>query len=88
MSHYHSQRRYIVTKVAKQSEQNPHFSDKDIKRLAQYMDVLIEIDMKQKALYRRLKKGSTGFAMQGEGRNCSLCGRSVHETDGWYDKCL
>lgn len=24
--------------------------------------------------------------MAGKGRSCSLCCRSVHETDGWYDK--
>ena len=27
-----------------------------------------------------------GFALEGKGRNCSLCGQSVYESGGWYDK--
>ena len=50
------------------------------------MDVLIEIDLKQKKLYARLKDKPKGFAMSGEGRNCSLCGRHVWDDGGWFDK--
>ena len=50
------------------------------------MDVLIEIDLKQKKLYARLKDKPKGFAMSGEGRNCSLYGRHVWDDGGWFDK--
>lgn len=43
-------------------------------------------DFRQKIFEIRLKKEPKGFAMAGKGRSCSLCCRSVHETDGWYDK--
>ena len=76
-----------MSKVPPKTEQKPHeYTNEEIKRLAQFMDVLIEIDMKQKALYRRLDKEPKGFAMAGEGRNCSLCERHVYDTDGWFDK--
>ena len=35
---------------------------------------------------QRLETEPKGFAMAGDGRNCSLCGRGVYEGDGWYDK--
>jgi hypothetical protein len=51
-----------------------------------YFEVLIQMDQKEKARKHRLIAEPKGFSMPGEGRNCSLCGRSVHEGDGWYDK--
>lgn len=44
------------------------------------------MDMKQKALKKRLETEPKGFSLEGKGRNCSLCGRGVYEGDGWYDK--
>ncbi len=49
-------------------------------------DVLIEMDMEEHGRKKRLEGEPKGFAMAGEGRNCSLCGRGVYEGDGWYDK--
>jgi hypothetical protein len=55
-------------------------------RLVSYVSLLIEMDMAQKALKKRLETEPKGFLMEGKGRNCSLCGRGVYEGDGWYDK--
>ena len=54
--------------------------------LVRFVDVLIEIDQKEKALKRRLEDEPKGFSMEGNGRSCSLCGYSQYETSGWYDK--
>lgn len=54
--------------------------------LVRFFEVLIEIDQKEQARKRRLETEPKGFAMPGKGRNCSFCGRSVYEEDGWYDK--
>lgn len=77
----------LCQKYHPKTEQKPHeLTDEEIKRLAQFMDVLIEIDLKQKKLYARLKDKPKGFAMSGEGRNCSLYGRHVWDDGGWFDK--
>lgn len=69
------------------TEQNPHEMSEDARdNLVRFFDVLIEIDQKQKALYRRLEKEPKGFPMAGDGRDCGLCGRHVWEEDGWFDK--
>lgn len=54
--------------------------------LVGFFDTLIEMDMAQRALKKRLETEPKGYALEGDGRNCSLCGRSVYESDGWYDK--
>lgn len=54
--------------------------------LVRFFEVLIEIDQKEKARKKRLGTEPKGFSMPGEGRNCSLCGRSVYDENGWYDK--
>lgn len=54
--------------------------------LVGFVDTLVEMDMAQGALKNRLVTAPKGFTLEGKGRNCSLCGRSVHEGDGWYDK--
>lgn len=46
------------------------------------LDMAIEENKRKK----RLEVEPKGFSMPGEGRNCSLCGKSVSESDGWYDK--
>lgn len=87
VSHFNGRREELMTKVPSKSKQKQReLTEEELKRLAQFMDVLIEIDMKQKSLYRRLKQEPKGFAMSGEGRNCSLCGRHMYDTDGWFDK--
>ena len=55
-------------------------------RLVSFVDLLIEMDMAQKALKKRLETEPKGFSMEGKGRNCSLCGQMVYDADGWYDK--
>ncbi len=61
-------------------------AEESASNLVQFVDLLIEMDMQQKALKNRLKDEPKGFSMAGEGRNCSLCGHGIYEGDGWYDK--
>lgn len=51
-----------------------------------YVDTLVQMDFEERERKARLEKEPKGFAVPGEGRNCSLCRRSVYDTDGWYDK--
>ena len=66
-----------------QKERN--FSEDELRRLAKYFDVLIEMDQKQRSLHKRANAEPGGLSMLGEGRTCSLCRNSVHH-DGWFDK--
>lgn len=76
-----------MSKKPNETEQKPHeFTEEELRRLVGFFDVLIEIDQKQKKLYKRLDTEPKGFAMLGDGRDCSLCERSVYESDGWFDK--
>ena len=76
-----------MPKASMKTEQKPHeFTEEGLRRLVGFFDVLIEMDMKQKKLYKRLDTEPKGFAMPGEGRDCSLCERGVYEGDGWSDK--
>lgn len=74
------------------NEQKPHkFTDEELKRVAQYFEILIEIDQSEKARFRRLEQEPKGFSMPGEGRSCSLCRQSIHSKgffDKWGFKCL
>ena len=54
--------------------------------LVGFVDLLVEMDMAQRALKKRLETEPKGFSVEGKGRNCSLCGSSVYEGDVWYDK--
>jgi len=56
------------------------------RNLVSFVDLLVEMDMAQRALKKRLETEPKGFALEGKGRNCSLCRRSVYDEDGWYDK--
>lgn len=49
-------------------------------------DLLIEMEMEERKRKDRLKEEPKGFALEGKGRNCSLCGHGIYEGDGWYDK--
>lgn len=71
--------------MAKKQEIERKLTDEEIKRVAQYMDILIQIDQREKVLNAQLKDKAEGFSLKGDGRNCSLCGNHVHE-EGWYDK--
>lgn len=54
--------------------------------LVSLVDTLVEIDMEERARKKRHESEPKGFALEGKGRNCSLCRRTVYEGDGWYDK--
>lgn len=54
--------------------------------LVNLVSTLVDIDMEERQRKNRLEKEPKGFALEGKGRNCSLCQRSVYEGDGWYDK--
>ena len=69
------------------SSETREFTDEERKRLVDFINVLIEIDQKEKARFARLKDCPTGFAMKAEGHDCGLCGNSVwSDTSGWFDK--
>ena len=71
--------------MVKKQKLERKLTDEEIKRLAQYMDVLIQIDQREKVLKYQLKDKPKGFALKGDGRNCSLCSSHVYD-DGWFDK--
>lgn len=54
--------------------------------LVSFVDLLLEMDMAQKALKKRLETEPKGFSLEGKRRNCSLCGHGIYQGDGWYDK--
>lgn len=54
--------------------------------LVGFVDLLVQIDMEERSRKKRLESEPKGFALEGKGRNCSLCKRGVYEGDGWYDK--
>lgn len=62
------------------------FTDDERRRLVDYFSLLIEIDQQEKARYAKFKDYPKGFVMDGEGRQCGLCFKSVYETPGWFDK--
>ena len=62
------------------------FTDDEHRRLVDYFSLLIEIDQREKSCFAKLKDFPKGFAMDGEGRQCGLCFKSVYDTPGWFDK--
>lgn len=62
------------------------FTDEERRRLVDYFNLLIEIDQQEKARFAKLKSIPKGFPMDGEGRHCGLCFKSVYDTPGWFDK--
>ena len=62
------------------------FTVDERRRLVRYFNLLIEIDQQEKARYTKLKDSPKGFAMNGEGRQCGLCFKTVYDTPGWFDK--
>ena len=62
------------------------FTDDERRRLADYFSLLIEIDQQEKVRYAKLKGSPKGYAMDGEGRQCGLCFKSVYDNPGWFDK--
>ena len=62
------------------------FTDDERRRLVDYFSLLIEIDQQEKARYAKLKDSPKGYPMDGEGRQCGLCFKSVFDTPGWFDK--
>ena len=66
-----------MAKVSPKTEQKPHErTDEEIERLAKFMDILIEMGLKQKKLHARLKDEPKGFAVQG----------TVHCATGMFTK--
>lgn len=62
------------------------FTDDEHRRLIRYFNLLIEIDQQEKARYAKLKDSPKGFAMNGGGRQCGLCFKSVYDNPGWFDR--
>lgn len=59
---------------------------KSANNLVNFVGTLVEMDMEERQRKQRLEKELKGYTLEGNGRSCSLCGRSVYEGDGWYDK--
>ena len=73
--------------VMSDSEQlKREFTVDEHRRLVDYFSLLIEIDQREKSCFAKLKDFPKGFAMDGEGRQCGLCFKSVFDTPGWFDK--
>lgn len=51
-----------------------------------FFDVLIKMDQEEQIRQRRLEDEPEGFPLEGDGRNCPLCGRHYEGEDLWYDK--
>ncbi len=71
-------------------EQGTEYNDRAEARrsannLVGFFDILIQIDQQERARKKRLEQEPGGFTFPGKGRNCMLCGRSVHG-DMFYDK--
>ena len=62
------------------------FTNEELRRSVDYFSLLIEIDQREKARFAKLKDFPNGFVMDGEGRECGLCFKSVCDTPGWFDK--
>jgi hypothetical protein len=63
------------------------FTDAERDNLVRFVEILIEIDQEEKRRQRRLIDEPKGFAMEAEGRSCSLCRHGLYgELKGWYDK--
>lgn len=60
--------------------------ERSARHLVDFVKVLVDIDMEERKRKARLEKELKGFSMDGEGRSCSLCKRSVYGEEGWYDK--
>ena len=71
-----------------ENEQLKHaFTDEERRRLVDYFSLLIEIDQQEKARYAKLKDSPKGYGMDGKGRQCGLCFKSVYgDESGWFDK--
>lgn len=72
--------------MAQNEQKTREFTDAEMDRLVQFVDILIEIDQEEKRRQKRLTDEPKGFSMAGEGRNCSLCNRYLFNENGWYDK--
>lgn len=87
VSHFSRQKELNMAHVPSENEQNKHeYTDEELERLTDFIDVLIQIDREEKDRFDRLKDEPKGFSMPGEGRSCSLCDKEVYSEDGWYDK--
>lgn len=63
------------------------FTDDERRRLVDYFSLLIEIDQQEKERYAKLKDSPKGYPMDGEGRQCGLCFKSIQgNISGWFDK--
>lgn len=56
------------------------------RNLVNLFDVLYKCEMEHRSWDERLKKEPKGFALEGNGRNCAVCGTSTREDTNWYDK--
>lgn len=56
------------------------------RNLVGLFDVLYKCEMEHRSWDKRLETEPKGFALEGNGRNCAVCGDSTREDTNWYDK--
>lgn len=56
------------------------------RNLVNLFDVLYKCEIEHRRWDKRLETEPKGFALEGNGRNCAICGESTREDTNWYDK--
>jgi hypothetical protein len=54
--------------------------------LVNLMKLLLDLSRKEHGWKMRLKDEPKGFSLEGNGRTCALCKKSMSEDENWYDK--
>lgn len=55
-------------------------------RLAGFVEIVYKGAAEQLRWEKRLETEPKGFALDGNGRNCAVCGEGTREDTNWYDK--
>jgi len=56
------------------------------RNLVGLFDILLKCHIEEQKWKKRLEQEPKGFALEGNGRNCAVCGCSTREDTNWYDK--
>jgi hypothetical protein len=51
-----------------------------------FSELLIDMAQEHYRWDEKVEEDPKGFAMEGRGRSCCICGQSVYDGDIWYDK--
>lgn len=56
------------------------------RNLVGLFDILYKCEIEHRQWDKRLETEPKGFALEGNGRNCAICGNATREDTNWYDK--